>query len=142
MPRLNYNSMDHRRSTDPGADESPEETEHRYVNLESFELPDNEKNQGANGARQSTPLLNGKTLPNRVFSYFRGFFDSGSGTYENFPSETLKSVYDVRRMLGTFGGVFAPVALGQLATNIFLRVGKCITMINLLAGGGGGGNGG
>lgn len=119
MPRLNYNSMDLRRSTDPGADESPEVTEHRYVNLESFELPEYEKK----APLQSTPLVSGKNIPIRIWSYFRGFCASDE-SYDNLTGGSLRSVYDIRRKLGAFGGVFAPVALGQLATNIFLRVGE------------------
>ncbi|KAL8614486.1 hypothetical protein ACOMHN_067477 [Nucella lapillus] len=127
MPTLNYNSMDHRRSTDPGADESSEVTEHRYINLESFEIPDTDQKKSA---QQSTPLKSGKTLPTRIAAYFRGVCDGGEESYDKLNSDSRgKSVYDARRNLGALGGVFAPVALGQLATNIFLRVAQLQRML-------------
>ena len=53
-------------------------------------------------------LLSGKNIPIRILSYFRGFC-ARDETYDTLTGNTLKSVYDIRRKLGAFGGVFAPV---------------------------------
>ncbi|KAK7490910.1 hypothetical protein BaRGS_00017782 [Batillaria attramentaria] len=119
MPRLNYNTMDMTRSTDPTADDSPEDSgSHRYVHLESFELPSETK-----PPKQTTPLLNGKSLPGKIASLFCDCW--GGNGYEDLPGGKKKSRFELRRNLTALGGVFAPVALGQLATNIFLRTGEC-----------------
>ncbi|KAL8568043.1 hypothetical protein ACOMHN_000267 [Nucella lapillus] len=120
IPRLNYNSMDLRRSSDASAEEPLEQTEHRYINLESFQLPENERTI----PEPSTPLITNQSLPRRLLTCFRACVGAGE-PYDTFPApfypQTLRSVYDIRRNLGAWGGVFAPVALGQLGNNIFLR---------------------
>ncbi|KAK3754232.1 hypothetical protein RRG08_030647 [Elysia crispata] len=45
--------------------------------------------------------------------------EKGRKGYERFPSQV-----DLSRNLGLFAGVFAPVALGQFANNLFLRTGE------------------
>ena len=128
IPRLNYNSIDQLRSSDPGADESPSLTEHRFISLEDFQGP--ESGSKPKTANNKTPLLSGRSIKTKFVDYLRGFCDDGDGGgggYGEFggPGTGTSDPYAYRRKLGALGGVFAPVALGQLATNIFLRMGEC-----------------
>lgn len=116
MPHLNYNSMDLRRSTESNTDDSPEDIENRYVHIESFELPIENPS-----VKQTTPLLNGRSLRARLFA----FISRSQESYDNLSDEQKRrNPLTIRRTLGAFGGVFATIALGQFATAIFLRTGE------------------
>ncbi|GFN96097.1 solute carrier family 12 member 9 [Plakobranchus ocellatus] len=127
MARLFYNSTGvHMENGDLRGDEEAGEMDQAIpervlgkglLNLETAVTIDEEK----------TPIAAPKrSLASRLKGILFGSSDSEikekglqrRGGYERFPSQV-----DLGRSLGLFAGVFAPVALGQFANNLFLRTG-------------------
>ena len=146
MARLFYNSTGvHMQNGGPnsgsGGDDdigeseqgSPERALGRgLLNLETLVTVEDEKQLDAATNVSHRP----RSLASRVKAVLFGSSSDGEGKdlkgshsphsskrkgYERFPSQV-----DLSRSLGLFAGVFAPVALGQFANNLFLRTGECL----------------
>lgn len=95
-----------------------EDTPNRnFIHLESLQI----NGVPGDGGNENAPLLPPRRWYKRLFSSLFGTFDDHyDATY---------NVFGFRRNLDTLAGVFAPVALGQFANNLFLRTGKYIARI-------------
>ncbi|GFR62428.1 hypothetical protein ElyMa_003581100 [Elysia marginata] len=138
MVRLFYNSTGvhmqngHSNSLDEetGGDSeqgSPERALGRgLLNLETAVTVEDDPQLGASAAAAAPQT---RSLVSRVKAILFGGSGEGDGKEKSSPTnkkgyERFSSQVDLSRNLGLFAGVFAPVALGQFANNLFLRTGK------------------
>ncbi len=87
-----------------------EDTENRYIHIDSLEP----ESLGF-GSNEDVPLLPNRPWYKRLGTMFCGSYDSNG---------EAKNGSAFKRRLETMAGVFAPVALGQFANNLFLRTGN------------------
>ncbi|XP_046571482.1 uncharacterized protein LOC124279693 [Haliotis rubra] len=89
-----------------------EDTPNRnFIHLESLQM----NGVPADGGNENAPLIPPRRWYKRVFSTLFGVYDDDC--------EAKYNMFGFRRNLNTIAGVFAPVALGQFANNVFLRTG-------------------
>lgn len=86
-----------------------------YLDLDTISMSMEDKPSQS----EKTPLAASDILSRRIRSFFFGGSSNNESGYSSFSEKTS----DVARTLGAFAGVFAPVALGQFASQLFLRTG-------------------
>lgn len=105
---------DESNSSDDATNDPSNAIEGGYFNLDTVITVEE------NGKNEKTPLTpSPQPMGKRIRALWKGLKEEAI-SYDALSGKPK----DVRRNLGVFAGVFAPVALGQFANNLFLRTGE------------------